>query len=252
MQSPIFDRQNLNSSVSESLSTTEIIDYLPENPATIGNVALNDTLPMTFQARFDGYMDMYAEIDSVAAYLDNHQEWFCRCAQPLQTVALDEQSYLLTIGRFGSFGFEVDARIAVALQPPENWVYQMHTLNLPEYPTPHYEVDYRARMELVEVAATEIPEIAALFKKKKHLSTPKKATKVNWDLNLTVSVQFPKFIHRLPQSIIQSTGDRLLAQIVGQISPRLTQKVQKDFHSGLNLPIPPKSGRKWIKLDKNI
>ncbi|WP_425461531.1 DUF1997 domain-containing protein, partial [Hyella patelloides] len=39
---------------------------------------------------------------------------------------------------------------------------------------------------------------------------------------------------------MQNTGDRLLAQIVRQISPRLTYKVQQDFHSSKGLPIPAK------------
>ncbi|MDY7014297.1 MAG: DUF1997 domain-containing protein, partial [Cyanobacteriota bacterium] len=62
-------------------------------------------------------------------------------------------------------------------------------------------------------------------------------------LQLKVTVNFPKFIYKLPPSLIQSTGDRLLAQIVRQISPRLTYKVQKDFHRSLDLPLPPKQSR---------
>ncbi|NJL52776.1 MAG: DUF1997 domain-containing protein, partial [Hydrococcus sp. SU_1_0] len=33
------------------------------------------------------------------------------------------------------------------------------------------------------------------------------------------------------------------AQIVRQISPRLTYKVQQDFHQSHNLSMPPKSSR---------
>jgi len=32
---------------------------------------------------------------------------------------------------------------------------------------------------------------------------------VEWQLDLAVYVQFPKFIQRLPKSMVQSTGDRL-------------------------------------------
>jgi carbon monoxide dehydrogenase subunit G len=55
-------------------------------------------------------------------------------------------------------------------------------------------------------------------------------TKVEWQLDLTVYLQFPKFIRRLPSYLVQSTGDRLLNQVVRQVSRRLTSKVQADFH----------------------
>jgi hypothetical protein len=45
---------------------------------------------------------------------------------------------------------------------------------------------------------------------------------------------FPKFIRRLPQGLIQGTGDRVLAQIVRQVSRRLTAKVQDDFHASFS------------------
>ena len=65
-------------------------------------------------------------------------------------------------------------------------------------------------------------------------------TWVEWELDL---VQFPRFIRRLSRSLIQSTGDRILNQIVRQVSRRLTHKVQKDFHQSLNIPFPQKKPR---------
>ena len=60
-------------------------------------------------------------------------------------------------------------------------------------------------------------------------------TKVEWDLDLSVYIQFPKFIHKLPKQVVQGTGDRALRQIVTQVSRRLTHKVQQDFHQNLGL-----------------
>jgi hypothetical protein len=37
---------------------------------------------------------------------------------------------------------------------------------------------------------------------------------------------------------VQSTGDRLLNQIVRQVSRRLTRKVQEDFHQSLGIELP--------------
>ncbi|MFP4008109.1 MAG: DUF1997 domain-containing protein, partial [Spirulinaceae cyanobacterium] len=42
----------------------------------------------------------------------------------------------------------------------------------------------------------------------------------------------------------------LLAQIVRQVSPRLTYKVQKDFHDRLGLPLPPKQSRLFEQVPK--
>jgi hypothetical protein len=73
---------------------------------------------------------------------------------------------------------------------------------------------------------------------------PFEITRVEWQLDLAVYIQFPKFIHRLPKSVIQSTGDRLLNKIVQQVSRRLTYKVQEDFHKSLGIPFPSKSKKK--------
>jgi hypothetical protein len=66
---------------------------------------------------------------------------------------------------------------------------------------------------------------------------------VKWELDLVVDLHFPRFIQRLPYSLIQSTGDRILNQIVRQVSRRLTHTVQKDFHQSLNIPFPQKKPR---------
>lgn len=68
-------------------------------------------------------------------------------------------------------------------------------------------------------------------------------TKINWRLSLGVEVIFPAFIYKLPMSVIKNTGDRLLTQIIKQVSPRLSYKVQKDFHESFDLPIPPATAR---------
>ena len=69
-------------------------------------------------------------------------------------------------------------------------------------------------------------------------------TRVEWELDLIVNLHFPKFIQRLPKSLIQSTGDRLLNQIVRQVSRRLTRTVQEDFHQSLGISFPGHSQKK--------
>jgi hypothetical protein len=44
----------------------------------------------------------------------------------------------------------------------------------------------------------------------------------------------------LPEGLVQTSGDRLLRQIVRQVSRRLTWKVQEDFHASHGIPCPPR------------
>ncbi len=192
--------------------------------------------PFTFEAHFQGNMFMYSPRQAVAEYLDAHEGWFPTCAQPMHAEPLGENGYVLTIGRFGAFGYEVEPKMGVVLQPPASGLYNMYSVPVPGYTPPGYEVDYRAVMQLAELARQDAPWAIAD-------SIGPRITRVEWQLHLFVTLHFPHFIHRLPQSLIQSTGDRLLAQIVRQISPRLTDKVQQDFHHRLHLPLPPKRSR---------
>ncbi|MGF1479930.1 MAG: DUF1997 domain-containing protein [Cyanophyceae cyanobacterium] len=203
--------------------------------------------PIHFRSLFEGYMEMYSDAPTVADYLDAHEGWFCRCAQPMRVEPLGENGYTLTLGQFGALGYQVEPQITVVLQPPQDGVYLMHTVD-GEGPPTGYEVDYQAALKLVETnaefAATDVSKVF----RQQRIPSPAVVTQVEWQLRLGVTVHFPQFIRRLPLSVIQSTGDRLLTQIVRQISPRLTEKVQKDFHARLGLPIPPKSSRQVQKV----
>ncbi|HHP7230065.1 MAG TPA: DUF1997 domain-containing protein [Xenococcaceae cyanobacterium] len=204
--------------------------------------------PFLFQGSFLGAMDMYSDRHTVAQYLDTHEGWFCRCAKPMQVEPLGGNGYVLSVGKFNSLGYEVEPKIAIVLNPPKNGKYIMHTVPIPGDETPGYNVVYQAVMELQELdlAATLGKQIKHIFKNQTPDSTT--MTRVSWTLDLSINVVFPKFIYKLPNALIQKTGDRLLAQIVRQISPRLTYKVQQDFHHNLNIPVPPKSGRKFEKI----
>ena len=201
-----------------------------------------------FEVGFEGRMDMYSDADTVAKYLNAHEGWFCRCAQPMKVEPLGNNGYILTVGKYGSFGYEVEPKIGVVLHPPVGRVYQMETIAIPDYEAPGYEVNYQASMELTEIAPeAKIPAKEGWFSR--HQALPSRITEVNWTLKLAVEVEFPRFISKLSSSLIQTTGDRLLSQIVRQVSPRLTYKVQQDFHTSNQLPIPPKSSRQLNRID---
>ena len=186
----------------------------------------NDVKPMCFQSHFTDYMIMYADKKTAAEYFAAHQGWFPRCAQPMKAEPLGANAYILTIGRFGSFGYKVEPKIGLELQPPVNDIYITTTVPVPDYVPPGYDVDYFAKMELTEI------EVNGLL-----------ATRVEWTLDLTVYMKFPRFILRLSKSLLQTTGDRILNQIIIQVSKRLTRKVLNDFHTTLGI-VPPTSQKK--------
>lgn len=200
-------------SVTSGLVNSE--ELLPENQSD---------MPNKFYGHYSDRMDLSAPATVVADYLNRHQEWFVRCAEPMKVNPLGENGYALGIGKFGAFGYEVEPKIGLELLPPDDGIYRICTVPIPDYTPPGYDVDYRAALQLVE------QECGTL-------------THVEWKLDLTVYLHFPRFIQRLPKSLIQKTGDRLLNQIVRQVSRRLTRKVQCEFHSSLGIDFPPNKKR---------
>jgi Protein of unknown function (DUF1997) len=188
--------------------------------------------PVRFHGQFSDCMVMYADAATIAEYLSQHSGWFCRCAHPMTVLPLDENGYALTIGKFSSFGYEVEPKIGLVLLPPDRGIYPIKTIPVPDYTPPGYDVDFNAAMQLLET-----PDAPRMD------NWTGAITRVEWELDLVVAIAFPRFIYRLPMSLIQSTGDRLLRQIVRQVSRRLTRKVQQDFHTSLGLPIPKKGHR---------
>ncbi len=208
----------------ETLETKEVFLSVPSNLKEVEEVPLKEAQVTTtkFHGHYQDCMEMYAPRQTVAEYLDSHNSWFSRCAEPMTVQPLGENGYALVIGRFGAFGYEVEPKIGLELLAPEDGVYRILTIPVPGYRSPGYDVDYHSSLVLVE--NTSLGQL----------------TQVQWELDLTVSIHFPKFIKRLPQSLIQSTGDRLLNQIIRQVSRRLTHKVQEDFHQSLGISFPKK------------
>lgn len=204
--------------------------------------------PFIFTTAFQGYMEMFNPPEIVGQYLDEHNQWFPECAQPMRAEAMGNNGYTLIIGRFGSFGYEVEPKMNVVFEVTPEQKYLMYSVELPEKQNLGYTVQYEAAMELNTIPLDASSANSKHYPKNIVQSLPSEVTQVNWNLHLNVGVWFPKFIHRLPISAIQSTGDRLLSQIVRQVSPSLTLKIQKNFHDRLNLPIPPKTSRYLEKI----
>jgi hypothetical protein len=185
-----------------------------------------------FRSQFIDCMEMHTDAQTVADYLDEHHSWFRRCAHPMGVESIGANSYALIVGHFGAFGYDIEPKVGLNLLPQQEGIYRIETVPVPGYGAMGYDIDFRAAMELVELSNETIHRSA-------------KTTQVKWQLDLTVTIQFPKFIHALPEALIQHTGDRLLQQVVRQVSRRLTHKVQEDFHSSRGLPMP-KRARKWL------
>jgi Protein of unknown function (DUF1997) len=189
----------------------------PELEQRLVSIETKQLQPFCFSYRFTDAMLMGANVKTVAKYLDAHQGWFTRCARPMTANPLGKNGYALTIGKFNSFGYVVEPKIGLELLPQDSGVYRIKTVEIPDYTPPGYEVSFNAQMRLVESVHGD-----------------KLVTNVDWDLDLNVYIQFPKFIYKLPTGVIQGTGDKLLKQIVNRVSKQLTHKVQQDFHGSLS------------------
>lgn len=224
---------------------SEIVNAMPTPIETNNDDASTEMSnePTWFQTHFVGCMEMYADAQTVSKYFDAHEGWFRRCAHPMKADPLGENGYALTIGKFGALGYEVEPKIGLHLLPQKDGVYLIETIPVPDYTPPGYEVDFKAAQGLLEC-----PADYSGVKLSQTQGLPKVMTRVEWHLDLQVGVWFPKFIQALPQSLIQKTGDRLLAQIVKQVSRRLTYKVQEDFHSSLGSDRLQLFKKKWCKI----
>lgn len=200
-----------------------------------GEVSHVTAEPTYFRGQFASHMDMQADAETVARYLDDHPTWFRRCAHPMKAEPLGNTGYALTIGKFGSFGYEIEPKIGLDLLPQDAGIYRIRTIAIPGYVALGYDVDFQASLELVEKehSSSDVADSVSYVR----------YTSVEWQLDLKVSLHFPRFIHALPQALIQTTGDRLLQQIVRQVSKRLTHKVQEDFHRAMGIPFTTKRRR---------
>ena len=195
----------------------------------------NSELTNAFHNHYVGYMDLFADQPTVMKYLDAHQGWFRRCAHPFKADPIGETGYAMGVGKVGAIGFQVDARVGLNLLPPDvNSVYRITTIPIPEQLPQGYEVDFQAEMRLEEKSVVLTGDLAGQMGV---------MACIEWDLHLTVFLQFPQFIQRLSQDMLQKTGDSVLGFIVKRVSKSLTAKVQDDFHKTHDIKVP-----KQVKL----
>jgi hypothetical protein len=179
---------------------------------------------LLLEGYYAGKMDMTADIDTVGRYLNSHRGWFTRCAQPMQVESISDHGYALVVGHFSMLGYEVEPKVGLYLSPLDHQVYRIDTMPVPGYVPPGYDIDFHAVMRLQE-SPEAVPPATVL-------------TQVDWDLSLAVKIHMPRMLNSVPRSLLKSSGDRLLNQVVRQVSKRLTRKVQDDFHHSHNLPLP--------------
>jgi len=192
---------------------------------------------MYFHLNYSDSVELYAPEPVVAAYVNDHPSWFTRCALPMKAIPISDNAYDLLIGRYGAFQFEVEVRIGLELIPRDaTGIYRISSIDLPDYTPPGYQVNFHGQFYLAEVACCPTLEYFQQLQTYLILPSPppEVMTRWEWNLDLTVGVRFPQFIHRLPKSLIQNTSDRLLQQIVREVSRRLAKKVQQDFHQTLS------------------
>ena len=204
-----------------------------ENPSVNGSKQVTEPeATLLFEGEYAGQMDMAADIETVGAYLNSHREWFPRCAHPMRVEPISDHGYALVVGHFSVLGYEVEPRVGLYLSPLDHQVYRIDTVPIPGYVPPGYDVDFRALLNLSEPSDDG--------------SSPTPLTQVDWELTLTVKIHKPRFLNALPHHLIKASGDRLLNQVVRQVSKRLTRKVQEDFHTSSGLPLPQSYHRHYF------
>jgi hypothetical protein len=179
---------------------------------------------LLLEGHYAGKMDMAADGDTVGRYLNSHRGWFTRCAHPMQVEPISDHGYALVVGHFSVLGYEVEPKVGLYLSPLDHGVYRIDTIPIAGYVAPGYDVDFQAVLQLKE-GAEVVPPITAL-------------TEVDWELSLAVKIHMPRVMNSVPRSLLKASGDRLLHQVVRQVSKRLTRKVQEDFHHSHGLPLP--------------
>ncbi|MEB3350818.1 MAG: DUF1997 domain-containing protein [Cyanobacteriota bacterium] len=192
-----------------------------------------------YGSSFADLMEMRAPAAVVEAYLDRHEGWFRRCAAPMAVEAIGTDAYALTLGRFGNFGFEVEPTIGLELLPQQQGIYRILTVPVPAADAALadlYDVDFQASLQLDEASAAA----GSVEVSHEDVDALMAHTLVRWSLDLAVWIRLPAMITLLPDGLVQTSGDRLLRQIVRQISRRLTWKVQEDFHASHGIPCPPR------------
>lgn len=219
MQSPSTDSYSIPPS---TLAPEAQVASQP-TPLPTANLSSADSSLM-FEGHYAGQMEMGAAPEIVGDYLNRHRGWFPRCAHPMQVKQISEHGYALVVGHFAILGYEVEPKVGLYLSPLDQRIYSIDTIPIPDYEPPGYDVDFKAVLELKDPGATEMSYASMTW--------------VDWRLNLRVKIHVPKFVGALPQALVKSSGDRLLNQVVRQVSKRLTRKVQEDFHTTLNLPLP--------------
>jgi hypothetical protein len=194
----------------------------PEDHAVEANKRSEKAL--VFEGQYAGQMEMAAPPEVVGDYLNRHQGWFPRCASPMQVSLISDHGYALVVGHYSVLGYEVEPKVGLYLSPLEQRIYRIDTIPIPDYEPPGYDVDFKAVLELQDRSPNQ------------HLLPA--GTLVDWNLNLNVKIHVPRFVNALPYALVKSSGDRLLNQVVRQVSKRLTRKVQEDFHTTQSLPLP--------------
>lgn len=187
-----------------------------------------------FRLHYEDKVDIYAPKAIVAEYLTKHADWFPACAAPMKVSSLGNNGYNLLLGRYGAFKYELEVRLGLELIPPDSsGIYRLKNIPLPDYYPPGYQVDFQGTFYLTELPTDPAMRLQVLSQEMPDL--PPVMTRWQWQLDLEVGIQFPQFIRAMPESIVHNTGDRLLRQIVSEVSRRLADRVQRHFHHALGI-----------------
>ena len=74
-------------------------------------------------SRFFDSMWMFLPAETVAHHLDHQRVWFQPHEAHMTARAMDDQSYVLTLGQFRNFSFEIEPTTALKLLAQKNNIF---------------------------------------------------------------------------------------------------------------------------------
>ncbi len=172
-----------------------------------------------------GQVDMETEREPLAAYLQEHQEWIDRCFKPLKVFPLSESTYKLQFFRIGGLGFELEPCFGVKIWSEENYMFRLSSIELPSDADLPYTVDCQSFFQLQDLPTAGM-------------------TRVNWDLELDIWMELPRFLAAFPYNLVYNVGAQVVRQVTRRMSDRLTHNVCTDYYRSVG-----KRGKKYQVVD---
>lgn len=208
-----------------SIASSKPVDPLNKQVQSPEDESPASPRSVRIQAGRQGQVDMQTKRESLAAYLQEHQKWIDRCFKPLKVFPLSDSTYKLQFFRIGGLGFELEPCFGVKIWSEKHYMFRLSSIELPSDADLPYTVDCQSYFQL-----EELPESGM--------------TRVNWDLELDIWMELPRFLAAFPYNLVYNVGAKVVRQVTRRMSDRLTHNVCTDYYRSVGM-----GGKKYHVVD---